>query len=478
MQIKRFEARTMTEALKLVKNELGTEAVILSACSRRGTGVFSCFRKAGVEVTAAGAGALPPLLPGGCAEDGRTGDLEGRPILAASRRSPRPNRFPGLDYPPRIDPGKPPEAGRADQVMARIGGHWLYRRLLSHGVEERYARRLTSDFLKHEKGPGDDPALRRSRLAGVIAQMGASVKPLAIERGQRRRIALVGPSGVGKTTAAAKLAAAYTLAPGMKVALLSLDTYRVAAAEELKAYAAIIDIPTAVVSDRSGLVEALEKYSRYDLVLIDTPGVTLRNTALIRTLGEVFEGIAALEVQLVLSATARLRDGVDLCAKLSGFRIERLMFSKIDETCACGSLLNFLLRLRLPAACLFDGAPGVDGVKDADLETLAALVADDNRGQAQAAAVPPADGAPQEGALFAPDAEACAYVANRNSSVFHTADCKWATAIKDENMIGFASVAEARNHQYKPCRTCCREALVGLRTESMPAGRSLSVGYR
>ncbi len=468
----------MTEALKLVKNELGTEAVILSACSRRGSGVFSCFKKAGVEVTAAGAGALPPLQSGTLAEDGCTADLPGPPLSAAVRRSPRPNRFPGLACPPAVDPERLPEAGRTDQGLARIGGHWLYRRLLSRGVEERYARRLTADFLKHENGPGDDPALHRSRLAGVIAQMGASVKPLAIERGQRRRIALVGPSGVGKTMAAAKLAAAYTLVPGMKVALLSLDTYRVAAVDELKAYADIISIPAVVITDRAGLDEALENYSHYDLVLIDTPGVNLRDTALLRRLGELLEGIEALEVLLMLSATARLCDGIDLCAKLTGFRIQRLMFSKIDETSACGSLLNFLLRLRLPAACLFDGAPGVDGVKDADLETLAALVADDNRGQSPAVTVAPADAAPQQRALFAPVAATHAYVANRNSSVFHTADCKWATAIKDENMIGFASVAEARNHQYKPCRTCCREALVGRRTESLPAGRCLSVGYR
>ncbi len=479
MQIKRFEARTMTEALKLVKNELGSEAVILSACSRRGSGVFSCFRKPGVEVTAAGAGALPPLQPGGLAENGRTGDIRRGPILTAGRRLPRPNRFPGVAGPPATDPAKMPATGRADQVMARIGGHWLYRRLLSRGVEERYARRLTSDFLKHEKGPGDDPALHRSRLAGVIAQMGASVKPLAVERGRRRRIALVGSSGVGKTAAAAKLAAAHALDPGLKVALLSLDTYRVAAAEELKAYADIIGIPAAVVADRAGLDEALETYSDCDLVLIDTPGVTARDTALIRTLTGLFEGIAALEVLLVLSATARLSDGIDLCAKLTGFRIERLLFSKLDETSSCGSLLNFLLHLRLPAACLFDKAPGVEGVREADLETLAALLADDNRGPAQAAAVPPADTAPPERAPVAPAADACAYVANRNSNVFHTADCKWATAIKNENMIGFASVREARDHQYKPCRTCCREALVGLRSESPPpAGRCLSVGCR
>jgi methylphosphotriester-DNA--protein-cysteine methyltransferase len=69
-------------------------------------------------------------------------------------------------------------------------------------------------------------------------------------------------------------------------------------------------------------------------------------------------------------------------------------------------------------------------------------------------------------------------VANRNSNVFHTADCKWATTIKDENMIGFKDMTEARGHQYKPCRTCCREALVERRAESAFAGRSQSVGWR
>ncbi|MGD9073061.1 MAG: hypothetical protein PVI69_14970, partial [Desulfobacterales bacterium] len=93
MQIKRFEARTMTEALKLVKDELGPEAVILSACNRRSAGgVLGCFKKPGVEVTAAGGGPLPPLHPLTTAKDCRGGELEGLGYPAATRRLPRPNR--------------------------------------------------------------------------------------------------------------------------------------------------------------------------------------------------------------------------------------------------------------------------------------------------------------------------------------------------------------------------------------------------
>jgi flagellar biosynthesis protein FlhF len=479
MQIKRFEARTMTEALKLVKDELGPEAVILSACSRRSAGgVLGCFKKAGVEVTAAGGGPLQPLHPLTYAKDCRGGELEDLGYPAAGRRSPRPNRFPASAPSQTRMPVKRSEAEDGNRAVDRTAEHWLYRRLVSRGVEEKVARQLTTDFLRHANGHADDPAVHRSRIAGIIAQMGASVKPLAIERGQQRRVALVGPSGVGKTTAAAKLAALYALDPDLEVALLSLDNYRVAASDQLRAYADIIGVPAAVVVDQVQLDEALEKFRRHDLVLIDTPGINPRDAAPIRMLTGMLEKVEGLEVHLLLSAAARMCDCVDLFDQLTGLPVERLMFSKIDETNACGSLLNIVLRLRLPVACLFDGATGPDGIKDADLETLAALLTDTNGAGSGAATAPLHAAAPGDREQPPQSAEAYAYVANRNSNVFHTADCKWAATIKDENMIGFKNMTEARDHQYKPCRTCCREALVDRRAESAFAGRSQSVGWR
>ena len=479
MQIKRFEARTMTEALKLVKDELGPEAVILSACSRRSAnGVFGCFKKTGVEVTAAGGGPLPPLQPVTDAKDCCGGELEDLRYSAAARRLPKPNRFPGSASSQARMPAKRSGVEDGYRAIDHTAEHWLYRRLMSRGVEEKYARQMTTDFLRHASGLADDPAVHRSRMAGIIAQMGASVKPLAIESGQQRRVALVGPSGVGKTTAAAKLAALHALDPDLEVALLSLDNYRVAASDQLKVYADIIGVSAAVVADQVELDEALEKFCRYDLVLIDTPGINPRDAVLIRMLSGMLDTIEGLEVHLLLSAASRMRDCVDLFDKLTGLPIERLMFSKIDETYACGTLLNIALRLRLPVACLFDGATGPDGLKDADLETLAALVTDTNGGGSGAAAAPPSAAAPGEREHPPQSAEVHAYVANRNSNVFHTADCKWAMTIKDENMIGFKSMTEARDHQYKPCRTCCRDALVDRRTESAFAGRSRSVGWR
>jgi flagellar biosynthesis protein FlhF len=477
MQIKRFEARTMTEALKLVKDELGPEAVILSACSRRSAGgVLGCFKKAGVEVTAAGGGPLAPLQPITYGNDCRGSELEDLRYPAAIRRLPRPSRFPGGAPSQARVPVKRQGVKDANRVTDRMAEHWLYRRLVSQGVAEKYARRITTDFLRHANGLADDPAVHRSRIAGIIAQMGVSVKPLSIQRGQRRRVALVGPSGVGKTTAAAKLAALHTLDPGLEVALLSLDNYRVAASDQLRVYAEIIGVPAAVVADQDELGEALEKFSHHDLVLIDTPGINPRDAAPIRMLSGMLDKIEGLEVHLLLSAAARMCDCVDLFDQLTGLPVQRLIFSKIDETNACGGLLNIALQLRLPVACLFDGATGPDGLKDADLETLAALVTDSNGDGPRAVAAPPAAAAPGEREHPPQSAEVHAYVANRNSNVFHTADCKWATTIKDENMIGFKNLTEARDHQYKPCRTCCREALADRRTESAFAGRSRSVG--
>lgn len=387
MQIKRFQAATMAEALGLVKKELGPEAVILSACSRKNNkGLLGHFKKGGVEVTAAGNGPFPPSEPNQPQAYSEKITLNRRPYPAVSTRLPRPKMTERISYSPPRTSARPPVNRRSanptieGHVMDRQAHgnhHWLHQRLLDQGVDEVYANEMIAEVCQTKVSADQEPGNASDKLAGILEKMGVTVQPPVFEGDQQRCIALVGATGVGKTTAISKLAAAYTLDANLRVAMISLDNIRVAAADQLQVFADIIDVPLEVVADKAGLENALVTFRHYDLILIDTPGLSLHNVDEVAVLSEWLNAVGSLEIHLLFSATGRLRDNLIFFEHLEGINASQLMFSKLDETVYYGDILNAMLRLQLPVSFFFDGAAGPDGVKNADLNLLADLLIED-----------------------------------------------------------------------------------------------------
>ncbi|HBF34172.1 TPA: hypothetical protein DDW35_06375 [Candidatus Sumerlaeota bacterium] len=156
----------------------------------------------------------------------------------------------------------------------------------------------------------------------------------------RRRIALVGPTGVGKTTSIAKIAATFSLRAGKSVALISLDTYRIAASEQIKTYAKLLSVPIEIAANGEEFIAALDRFANMDVVLIDTPGYSPKDQTAIRGLGSMLRKCPELEVHLVVPAGLRpeetrlVQDGFDPT------RYDHLIFSKLDESVTWGTLLN------------------------------------------------------------------------------------------------------------------------------------------
>lgn len=208
----------------------------------------------------------------------------------------------------------------------------FYNNLVKNEVDPEIARKVVNAAtarLPASAGASEMAA----QLSGIIA--GLLGKPETIKEsndGKPVTVIFVGPTGVGKTTTLAKIAANYLLNRKKSVGLITADTYRIAAVEQLKTYAEILGIPVSVVYTPVEMKEAVELYSDKDLILIDTAGRSQKNKAQFEELKALVAASGADEVYLILSATTSLKNCREILKSYSFLNDYKLLFTKTDET--------------------------------------------------------------------------------------------------------------------------------------------------
>lgn len=308
-------------------------------------------------------------------------------VAASAKEKPTPGEAAAAPPPaklPAADKGRQP-----DELQAQVSG---MRKLL----EELLARQQTApvspwyDYLVNNEV---QPAVAEQLIQGlpaersVMAQQTEVIRQVLLERvstyfrsaggielvsGQVKKVALVGPTGVGKTTTLAKLAARFALEEGVSVALITADTYRIAAVDQLKTYADILNVPIEVVYTPQELALALAKHADKSLVLIDTAGRSQRNAEQMAELEDLLAVDDAIESYLVLSCTTRCLDAADIAARFSRCADERVIFTKLDESASLGLLLNLLHQFpRLKLSYLTTGQNVPDDIELVDAQKLA-----------------------------------------------------------------------------------------------------------
>jgi flagellar biosynthesis protein FlhF len=355
-----YRAGTMKEALAQVRRDLGGDAVILATREVRRRRLFGLGLRELVEVTAAGAGdetgpGAFPERPAGALHahfDERLSRLHAM-VEDLSRH------------------------GRLDHLLPDLPGALVpsYAALLEADVPEGLARRLVRYVAERlEPDEAGRPEAVRDALRRAVEGCLPIAPPIAVVPGTRRAVALVGPTGVGKTTTVAKLAANFKLAHGLRPGLVTVDTYRIAAVEQLRTYAEIIDLPLAVANTPAEMRKAIDSLGAVDLVLIDTAGRSPRDEVKIRELADFLAEARPDEVHLVLSATSGERSLRAAVERFAAVRADRLILTKLDEADGLGVVLAVVGQADRPVSYLTTGQAVPDDIEPADRARLARLI--------------------------------------------------------------------------------------------------------
>ncbi|MGQ9629630.1 MAG: flagellar biosynthesis protein FlhF [bacterium] len=247
----------------------------------------------------------------------------------------------------------------------------VYDLLIENDVEATLASRITRN-LSRELSEKDleSPSTIRDKLAANIEKLIKVCGP--INPNERQKVvALVGPTGVGKTTTIAKLAANFYLSEKKRVGLITVDTYRIAAVDQLKTYGEIIGIPVKVAFTPQEFENMVNTMNDKDLVLIDTAGRNQKNDLQMTELVNYLQRVQRIEIYLVLSATTKYKDMLNILDNFKKVSFDRLIFTKLDETTTYGTMLNVMDRVDQPLSYVTTGQNVPDDIEVADAAKLA-----------------------------------------------------------------------------------------------------------
>jgi flagellar biosynthesis protein FlhF len=380
MEVKTYRAGSLQQALQLVRSELGPDAAVLHTRQVAG-GLFGLLGTRQVEVMAALGVDIPSRFvqrerlasPAPVAR--KTPDPRG--IVSIEEDSDYRSKFrqdlaARGDEPPSVVEALCERTEVADGRCFPGAFARLFDDLVAAEVDRGTAHELLDRLRRRTpEDDWDDRALLQARLARVIEEEIPCSGGIQLLAGTRRLVALVGPTGVGKTTTVAKLAAHFHLREKRRVGLITVDTYRIAAVDQLRTYADIIDLPMEVVATPREMRTALARLSDMELVLMDTAGRSPSDELRIQELRALLAEARADEVHLVLSSVSS-PSSIRLAAEqFATVGVHSWILTKLDEAAGTGSLLVLQRHGGLPLSYITMGQNVPDDIAPANARRLA-----------------------------------------------------------------------------------------------------------
>jgi len=372
MKIQTFKAKSMQQAIDMVRHELGPEATVLHTRELHAGLLGRLFFGKEYEIAASCEANVPSRL---------TPAVSFEPIHATPTSE--------IDYRQKYRDDFRRQLGTELDELGFMSAELNHRvsdstvqhlpaalfEIYTDLIEADLEDRIAQEFIEHLRSETtvdlDDSCSMRAELTRLVENEIHVSGPLQTSAGQGRVVALVGPTGVGKTTTIAKLAANYRLRENKTVGLITVDTYRIVAVEQLRTYAEIIDLPMEVVSTPREMREAIARMKSLDLVLMDTAGRSPRDEVRIQELKAMLTEANPAEVHLVLSATGGAKSLTTTANRFATVGTTSMIVTKLDEATGLGNLLSVIRGCGLPISYVTDGQNVPDDIQVAQKHSLA-----------------------------------------------------------------------------------------------------------
>lgn len=414
MRVKKYIVDSMSDALEQIRSELGKDAIILNTKPVKTGGFLGMFRKKQIEVIAA-------IDPNSEKQRPRRVD--------AARTMPSPSLVPTVSPPIEVVPVSTVDSGKKEseavdfssilqqkvvqeniapapevnvQVLTKEIGDmrtmlWklmmtdekasamppvfmtIRQRLQKQEVEDDIIVSLFERVMKHlsPEELGQETKVWAEVSKQLTAWMDESQSAQGPLSQQATFVSFVGPTGVGKTTTLAKLAAASVLQHKRKVGMITSDTYRIAAVEQLKTYANILNVPLKVIYAAEELPQTIERLTGCDLIFMDTAGRNYRNKEYVEEVNNLLVAHQPIETFLVVSLTAKYEDIQAVAESFRHVPIQKVIFTKVDETRSYGAIVNLVLKRKLSLSYFANGQNVPDDIEQATSERVVSLVLGD-----------------------------------------------------------------------------------------------------
>ena len=395
MIIKKFVGKTEAEAVEAAKKELGDGVVIMNVKDVQRKGLAALFRAKQTEVTVALEEENDTVVP----------VRRETPSPAARKEQPRPVKRLSADNSAEADLSHEIVLGTEDRIaiekkldslesllMSRFQQNeaareettvsekaaeeenreepqqeemtqqqrfvrLLYNTMLESEVDEKYANQIVNEVDVSGKSNLPIDYILENIYQKMILKFGRAYG-ISPADGAPKIVVFMGPTGVGKTTTIAKIASCYAVEENKKVALMTADTYRIAAVEQLRTYANILEVPFRVIYSEDEVKTAVREFADFDYIFVDTMGHSHKNEEQLGHMKKLFDALkeaAECQTFLVLSATTKYRDLLKIVSTYKGIADFQLIFTKLDETAAMGNLLNMRLFTEKPLAFVTNG---------------------------------------------------------------------------------------------------------------------------
>ncbi|TCK97910.1 flagellar biosynthesis protein FlhF [Natranaerovirga hydrolytica] len=376
MKLVRYQGENEKEAMLKVKEELGKDALIVNIKTIKPKGFYKLFRKTSIEVTAAVDENISNSNEKKANKEFITNEKSG--IIEQKTQNENLD-IKGLEK--KIEDiqslflnqehvkGEPKSdnevtSNKVNQIIKSI-----YNQLLDNEVDEAVANEIIQELhLKKTEDLDNALMVAYNKIIEILEKPEILDE---IEKGSSKKVFFIGPTGVGKTTTIAKIASHYVLNQKKNVALITADTYRIAAVEQLRTYANILCIPLKVIYSVEEMEEAINEFQDKDLILIDTAGRSHKNEIQIQELGHLIGSVEDKETYLVLSATTKYKDLINITKRYNHISNYKLIFTKFDETSCYGNILNIKKKTNAKLSYSTFGQNVPDDIKEIDVQEIA-----------------------------------------------------------------------------------------------------------